>query len=61
MEMVKIFAIVLKIPSPKHHKIQEYGQNYRISAMKFSNFTLSTALLHVHYIISFEVMSQKIQ
>ena len=62
MEMVKcfdFFAIVPEIPSPKHHEIQEFGQNYHISAMKFSNFTYSTALLQVHYNISFEVMSQR--
>jgi hypothetical protein len=62
MEMVKIlefFAIVPEIPSPKHREIQEFGQNCHISAMKFSNFTYSTALLRVHYNISFEVMSQR--
>jgi hypothetical protein len=32
-------AIVPEIPNPKHHEIQELGQNYHISAMKFSNFT----------------------
>jgi hypothetical protein len=35
----EFFAIVPEIPSPKHHKIQECGQNYHISAMKISNFT----------------------
>jgi hypothetical protein len=53
------FAIVLEIPSPKHHEIQEFGQNYHISAMKFSKITYSTTLLHVHYTISYEVMSQR--
>jgi hypothetical protein len=37
------FANVPEIPSPKHHEIQEFGQNYHISAMKSSNFTYSTA------------------
>jgi hypothetical protein len=46
---------VSEIPCPKHHEIQEFGQNYHISAMKFLNFTYSTALLQVHYNISFEV------
>jgi hypothetical protein len=50
---------VSEIPSPKHHEIQDFGQNYHISAMKFSNFTYSTALLQVHFNISFEVMSQR--
>jgi hypothetical protein len=39
MGMIKVFeffAIVPKIPSPKHHKIQEFGQNYDISAMKIN-------------------------
>jgi hypothetical protein len=61
MEMIKnfeFFAIVPKIPSPKHLEIQEFGQNYHISAMKISNFTYSTTLLQVHYDISFEVVSQ---
>jgi hypothetical protein len=35
----KNFAIVPQIPSPKHRQIQEFCQNYHISAMKFSNFT----------------------
>jgi hypothetical protein len=42
MEMVKFFeffAIVPEIPITKHHESQEFGQNYYISAMKFSNFT----------------------
>jgi hypothetical protein len=63
MEMVnffEFFAIVPEIPSPKHHEIQQFGQNYHISAIKFSNFTFSTALLQVHYNISFEVMSQRL-
>jgi hypothetical protein len=51
---------VPKIPSPKHHKIQEFGPNCHISAMKFSNFTYSTVLLQVHYNISFEVISQRL-
>jgi hypothetical protein len=51
---------VPKIPSPQHRKIQEFGQNCHISAMKFSNFTYSAALLQVHYNISFEVMSQRL-
>jgi hypothetical protein len=51
---------VPKIPSPKHRKIQEFGRNCHISAMKFSNFTYSTALLQVHYNISFEIMSQRL-
>ena len=55
----EFFAVLLEIPSHKHRKIQEFGQNYHISAMKFSNFTYSTALLQVHYNISFEVMSQR--
>jgi hypothetical protein len=50
---------VPEIPSPKHHEIQAFGQNYHISTMKFSTFTYSTALLQVHYNISFEVMSQR--
>jgi hypothetical protein len=53
------FAIVLEISSPKHHEIQEFGQTYHISTMKFSKFSQSTALLQVHYNISFEVMSQR--
>jgi hypothetical protein len=60
--MVKVFeffAIVPEIPSPKHHETHEFGRNYHISAMKFSNFTYSTALLQVHYNINFEVMSQR--
>jgi hypothetical protein len=52
------FAFVPEILSPKHHEIQEFGKNYHISVMKFSNFTYSTALLQVHY-NSFEVMSQR--
>jgi hypothetical protein len=63
MEMVNFsnfFAIVPKIPSPKHCEIQEFGQNCHNSAMKFSNFTYSTALLQVHFNISFEVMSQRL-
>jgi hypothetical protein len=62
IEMVKFFeffAIVLQIPSPKYHEIHEFGRNYHISAMKFSNFIYSAALLQVHYNISFEVMSQR--
>jgi hypothetical protein len=62
MEMIKKFefsAIVPEIPSPKHHEIPEFCQNYHISAMKFLNFTYSTALLQVHYNISFEVVSQR--
>jgi hypothetical protein len=43
------FAIVPEIPSPKHHEIQEFGQNYHISAMEFSNFTHSTDMLQLHY------------
>jgi hypothetical protein len=35
----KFFAFVLEIRSPEYHKIQEFDQNYHISAMKFSNFT----------------------
>jgi hypothetical protein len=63
MEMVIFFAIVPKIPSPKKREIQEFGQICHISAMKFSifkfpNFTWSTALLQVHYNISFEVMNK---
>jgi hypothetical protein len=50
---------VPEISSQKHRKIQEFGQNFLISAMKFSNFIYSTALLQVHYDISFEVMSQR--
>jgi hypothetical protein len=49
---------VPEIPSPKLHEIQEFSQNYHISAMKFSNLTWSTALLQVNYNISFEVISQ---
>jgi hypothetical protein len=52
-------GFVPEIPSPKHHEIYEFGRNYHISAMKFSNFTHITALLQVHYNISFEVMSQR--
>jgi hypothetical protein len=62
MEMVnclEYFAIVPEILSPQHRQIQEFGQNFHISAMKFSNFTYTTALLQVHYNISFEVMSQR--
>jgi hypothetical protein len=55
-----VFAILPKIPSPKHHEIQEFGQNCHISATKFSNSTWSTALLQVHYNINFEVMSQRL-
>ena len=55
----EFFAIVPEIPSPKYHEIYEFGRKYHISAMKFSNFTYSTALLQVHYNISFEVMSQR--
>jgi hypothetical protein len=51
---------VPEIPSPKHREIQEFGQNCHISAMKFSNLTHSTALLHVHYNITFEVMSLRL-
>jgi hypothetical protein len=51
---------VPEIPSPKHRKIQEFGRNYHISAMKFSDFTWSTALLQVHNNISFEGMSQRL-
>jgi hypothetical protein len=39
MEMVKIFeffVIVPEIPSPKHHEIQEFAENYHISAMKIN-------------------------
>jgi hypothetical protein len=43
----------------RHYENQELGQIYHISAMKFSNFTYSIALLQVHYNISFEVMSQR--
>ena len=57
---LKFFSIVPEIPGPKHHEIQEFGQNCHISAMKISNFTYSTALLQVHYDISFEVMSQRL-
>jgi hypothetical protein len=42
MEMVnffEFFTIVPEIPSPKHYEIQEFDQNYHISAIKFSNFT----------------------
>jgi hypothetical protein len=53
----EFFAIVPEIPSPKHHEIHEFGRNCHTSAMKFSNFTHCTALLQVHYNISFEVMS----
>jgi hypothetical protein len=62
MEMVKIFEFftnVPEVPSPKHHEIQEFGQNYHISAMKFSNFTYSTAFLQLHHNICFQVMSQR--
>jgi hypothetical protein len=62
MEMViffLFFAIVPEISSPKHHKIQEFGQSYHISAMKFQNFTYSAALLQVQYNISFKVISQR--
>jgi hypothetical protein len=38
-KIFEFFAIVLEIPSPKHQKIPEFGQNYHIYAMKFSNFT----------------------
>jgi hypothetical protein len=47
----EFFAIVPEIPCPKHHEIQEFGQHYHISAMKFSNFTYSTAMLQAHIII----------
>jgi hypothetical protein len=30
------FTIVPEIPSPKHHEIQQFGQNYHISAMKIN-------------------------
>jgi hypothetical protein len=30
------FTIVPKIPSPKHHEIQEFAKNYHISAMKIN-------------------------
>ena len=30
------YAIEQKIPSSKHHEIQEFGQNYHISAMKIN-------------------------
>jgi hypothetical protein len=39
VNFLEFFAIVPKIPSPKHHENQEFGQNYDISDMKFSNFT----------------------
>jgi hypothetical protein len=55
------FTIVPEIPCPQHREIQEFGQIFNISAMKFSNFTWSTALLQVHYDISFEVMSQRLK
>jgi hypothetical protein len=32
-----IFAIVPEIPSPKGHEIQEFGQNYHISAIRINN------------------------
>jgi hypothetical protein len=32
----EFFAIVSEIPSPKHHEIQEFGQNYHISAIKIN-------------------------
>jgi hypothetical protein len=47
---------VPEIPSPKHHEIQEFGQNCHISAMKFSNYLLD---FQVHYDINFEVMPQR--
>jgi hypothetical protein len=59
VKFLELFAIVPEIPSPIHHEIHEFGRNYRISAMKFSNFIYSTALLQVHYNICFEVMSQR--
>jgi hypothetical protein len=62
MEMViflELFAIVPKIPGPKHHEIQVFAKNYHISAMKFSICTYSTAMLQVHYNISFEMISQR--
>ena len=30
------YAIEQEIPSSKHHEIQEFGQNYHISAMKIN-------------------------
>jgi hypothetical protein len=48
VKFFEFFAIVPEIPSPKHHEIHEFGRNYHISAMKFSNFTYSAALLQVH-------------
>jgi hypothetical protein len=30
----EFFAIVSETPSPKHHEIQEFAKNYRISAMR---------------------------
>jgi hypothetical protein len=32
-------ANIPEIFSPKHHGFQAFGQNYHISAIKFSNFT----------------------
>jgi hypothetical protein len=33
---VEFFGIVPEIPSPKHHGIEEFGQNDHISAMKIN-------------------------
>jgi hypothetical protein len=32
-KIFEIFAFVLEIPSPKYHEIQEFGQNFHISAI----------------------------
>jgi hypothetical protein len=36
VKFFEFFAIVPEIPSPKHHEIQEFANNYRISAMKIN-------------------------
>jgi hypothetical protein len=45
----EFFAFMPEILSPKHHKIQEFAKNYRISVVKINKmfvFNTSTALLH---------------